>query len=73
MRFRKEMPMGEAVNIFISHYGGDAEYLPKLRNLLATKGYEVRDSSIDERNPNNANNPEYIRSLIRPKLTGQGK
>jgi hypothetical protein len=33
----------------------------------------VRDSSIDERNPNNAKNPDYIKSLIRPKIDWAGK
>lgn len=62
-----------SINIFISHYHGDADFLPKLRNLLIKKGYDVRDSSIDERNPNNANNPDYIKSLIRPKIEWAGK
>ena len=62
-----------SVNIFISHYHLDAEFLPRLRNLLIKGGYDVRDSSIDERNPNNAKNPDYIKSLIRPKIEWAGK
>ena len=58
------MTKKEPINIFISHYHGDAKYLEKLRKTLKQKGYEVRDSSIDERNPNNAKNPDYIKSKI---------
>lgn len=63
----------EVVNIFISHCGEDADCLEKLRILLKKQGYEVRDSSIDERNPNNAKDPEYIKTLIRPKIDWAGK
>lgn len=63
----------EPINVFISHYHGDADALPKLRDLLSKRGYEVRDSSIDERNPNNANNLDYIKTLIRPKIEWAGK
>lgn len=66
------MSKKETINIFISHHGEDAEYLPKLRSELEKKGYGVRDSSIDERNPNNAKNPEYIKTLLRPKIDWAG-
>jgi len=67
------MAKKEPVNIFISHCGEDADQLENLRKLLKGKGYEVRDSSIDERNPNNAKDPEYIKSLLRPKIDWAGK
>jgi hypothetical protein len=67
------MAKKEPVNIFISHCGEDADQLENLRNLLKAEGYEVRDSSIDERHPNNAKDPEYIKSLIRPKIDWAGK
>jgi hypothetical protein len=61
------------INIFISHCAEDAAYLKNLRNLLEKKGYKVRDSSIDERDPNNAKHPEYIKTLIRPKIDWAGR
>lgn len=64
--------MAKTINIFISHYGEDAEALPRIRSMLSRRGFEVRDSSIDERNPNNANNPDYIKSLLRPKIDWAG-
>lgn len=66
------MPKKKPINIFISHCGEDADQLKNLRNLLKKQGYKVRDSSIDERNPNNAEDPEYIKSLLRPKIDWAG-
>jgi len=66
------MPRKESINIFICHCGEDADQLHKLRSLLKRGGYDVRDSSVDERNPNNAKNPEYIKSLLRPKIDWAG-
>lgn len=60
------------LNLFISHYNKDMEYLPKLKDLLGKRGYTVRDGSIDETEPNNANNPEYIKTLLRPKIKWAG-
>jgi len=61
------------INIFIAHHSKDIKYIPELRALLEKKGYEVRDSSIDENEPNNATNPDYIKSIIRPKIEWAGK
>lgn len=67
------MPEKETINVFISHCGDDADYLDSLTTMLEKKGYEVRNSSLDERDPNNASNPEYIKSLIRPRIEWAGK
>jgi hypothetical protein len=67
------MARRDPINIFISHCGEDADYLEDLRNLITRKGYEVRDSSVDERDPNNAKDPDYIKTLIRPKIDWAGK
>lgn len=66
------MADNEKINIFISHYHKDESDIPKLKKLLEKKGYDVRDSSIDETEPNNANNPDYIKSLLRPKIEWAG-
>lgn len=63
----------ETINVFVSHCGDDAAYLDSLNTMLKNIGYDVRDSSLDERDPNNASNPEYIKSLIRPKIDWAGK
>lgn len=57
--------MAEGIkNIFISHAHEDDQEVQNLRALLDDKGYDFRDSSIDSSNPNNANNPDYIKSSI---------
>ena len=66
--------MKEKINVFISHFGGDEEYVEKIKSLISKHGdYEIRDSSIVESEPNNATNTEYIKSLIRPKIDWAGK
>ena len=63
--------MGNQINLFVSHYGGDEKYIDKFKEI-ANKKYDVRDSSIIESEPNNANNTEYIKSLIRPQIDWAG-
>jgi hypothetical protein len=60
------------INIFIPHYGKDEEHIPKLKKLIESKGYNISDSSIVETKPNNASNPDYIKSLLRPKIDWAG-
>jgi MTH538 TIR-like domain (DUF1863) len=51
-------------NVFISHIHEDDHRLEPLRDLLKSAGMEVRDGSIHSDKPNNAKNPEYIKSSI---------
>lgn len=62
----------KTINVFIPHYGKDEEYIPKLKDLLKGKNYDVRDSSIVETDPNNAKDPDYIKTLLRPKIDWAG-
>lgn len=55
-------------NVFISHYSKDDQHIQKLKNLLNQKGYQLRNSSIDSTKPNNANNMEYIKRLLRGRI-----
>ena len=56
-------------NVFVSHQHDDAERIEELKSLLKKHGFEMRDSSIYEnKNPNNAHNEDYIKSIIRPKI-----
>ncbi|MBW1702467.1 MAG: hypothetical protein JRJ11_13085 [Deltaproteobacteria bacterium] len=61
----------EIHNIFISHYHKDVEELSKLKELLKSRGHEMRDSSIDDSEPNQAKNPDYIKSVITGLEQGQ--
>lgn len=65
--------MDKVKNVFVSHYSKDEENIEKLKDLLSSKGYTLKNSSIDSTKPNNANNPEYIRKLLRDRITWAGK
>jgi hypothetical protein len=51
-------------NVFISHYNKDEAHIGKLKDLLEKSGYILRNSSIDSSKPNDAKNPDYIRTLL---------
>lgn len=65
--------MDDIKNIFVSHYHTDAERIEDLKSLLGKHGMTMKDSSIYEsKNPNNAHNEEYIKSIIRPRIDWAG-
>ncbi len=51
-------------HVFISHVHEDDHRLAPLKDLLNNAGMEVRDGSIHSEKPNNAKNPDYIKSSI---------
>lgn len=59
-------------NVFISHYGKDDESVQALKKMLGEKGYTLRNSSIDSTKPNDAENPEYIKGLLRDGISWAG-
>jgi hypothetical protein len=63
----------ETKNVFISHVHEDDAVLPELKKLLASKGYEIRDASIDSSKPNDAKNEDYIKSqILAPRIQWAG-
>lgn len=67
------MSSDNLVNIFVSHYHSDAENIKNLKELLKKHDTEMRDSSIyEEKSKNNAKDPDYIKSLIRPHINWAG-
>ncbi len=65
--------MADIKNVFISHIHEDDAGLGKLKDLLASKGVEIRDSSIHKGKFNNATNPDYIKSeLLAPQIQWAG-
>ena len=54
----------EKKNVFISHVHEDDAGLAKLQKLLSKHGLEIRDSSINSSNPNNAKSPDYIKPQV---------
>ncbi len=51
-------------NVFISHVHEDDAGLKKLKDLVASKGMEIRDASIHTGKENDAKDPDYIKSKI---------
>ena len=64
--------MGKTKNVFISHYSKDEENIERLKSLLAEKGYQIKNSSVDSSKPNFANNPEYVKRLLRMRIHWAG-
>lgn len=63
----------KVTNIFISHVHEDDEQVQGLKSLLKGKGYDVKDSSIDSSKPNEASNPDYIKSkILGPRIDWAG-
>ena len=60
-------------NLFVSHVHEDDAELPALKELLAKSGYEVRDGSIDSSKPNDATDPNYIKTqILAPRIQWAG-
>jgi hypothetical protein len=63
----------ETGNVFVSHVHEDDAGLTDLKSLVASKGFNLRDSSITSDKPNNATSPEYIKSeILAPKIQWAG-
>ena len=61
--------MADTKNIFISHVHEDDALLPKLKNVIADAGMEVRDGSIHSEKPNDAKSEDYIKcEILAPRI-----
>ena len=61
--------MPDKKNVFISHVHEDDELLPKLKELIAKAGMEVRDGPITSDKPNEAQSKEYIKGeILAPRI-----
>ncbi len=65
--------MSNAMNLFVSHKGEDENRIDDFKKLMAKKGYEFRDSSIRESEPNKAQNDDYIKyNILKPAIDWAG-
>ena len=60
-------------NVFVSHRHEDDHLIQKLKDLLAGVGCDVRDSSINASNPNQAKDEGYIKSILADRMQWAGK
>lgn len=65
--------MSDQHNIFISHRHEDDALVDRLKNLLAARGCEVRDSSIYSATPNSARAEGYIKEKLADCIKWAGK
>jgi hypothetical protein len=60
-------------NVFISHIHEDDQRVQDLKALLESKGYEIRDGSIDSSKPNQAQSEAYIKGeILAPRIRWAG-
>ncbi len=64
--------MDKSKNVFVSHFNEDEENIGRLKTLLSSRGYTLKNSSIDSTKPNQAKNPEYIKRLLRMRIQWAG-
>ncbi|MDE0086172.1 MAG: TIR domain-containing protein [Candidatus Poribacteria bacterium] len=63
----------EIKNVFISHIHEDDEGLPKLKDIAAKNGLQLRDYSITSDKPNRAKNEDYIKwEILNPRIEWAG-
>ena len=61
--------MSKERNIFISHYSKDEENIEKMKELLLSKNYKLKNSSIDKTKRNEAKNEDYIEKILKDRIT----
>lgn len=60
-------------NVFVSHLHEDDARIGGLRDLVADRGLEIRDSSINALRPNRAKDPDYIKhEILAPRIDWAG-
>ena len=66
--------MSETHNVFVSHRHEDDALIGDFKEMLQGQDVEIRDSSIDSADPNNAKNPDYIKAqILAPRIQWAGK
>jgi hypothetical protein len=56
--------MADGKNVFVSHIQEDEAHIDGMKTLLSNRGFELKDSSITSARPNEAHDPDYIKSQI---------
>jgi ribonuclease BN (tRNA processing enzyme) len=65
--------MADIKNVFISHIHEDDAGLGKLKELLKSRGMDIRDASIHTGKENSAKEPDYIKTgILAPQINWAG-
>lgn len=62
------MAKSDENHMFVSHYHEDEEHIKGLKELLGNT-YKFKNSSVTSEKFNRANNPDYIKSLLRSRIS----
>lgn len=66
--------MSDINNVFLPHRHEDDALVGAFKDLMKSKGVEIRDSSITRDKPNQARSPDYIkREIFAPGIDWAGK
>lgn len=66
--------MSETHNVFMSHRHEDDHHIANFKQLMEGRGVQIRDASITSDRPNQASNPDYIKSeILAPGIQWAGK
>jgi len=66
-------PISMLSSLGSGHRHEDDSLISELKELLSKAGCEVRDSSINADNPNQANDEGYIKSILAERMQWAGK
>ncbi len=58
----------DLINVFVSHYHEDEENIKKMKDLLGGD-FSIRNYSVTSDKYNNAQDKDYIKSLLRPLIS----
>ena len=61
----------ELINVFVSHYHEDEDGIKRMKDLLGDD-YSIRNYSVTSDKYNNAENKEYIKTVLRPLINQAG-
>ena len=66
--------MSDIRNVFLPHRHEDDALVTDFKNLMKSRGVEIRDSSITSDKPNRARSPDYIKTeILAPGIRWAGK
>lgn len=66
-----EIEEKEIINVFCSHFHEDEDSIKSFKELMGDR-YSIRNYSVTSDKYNNAENKEYIKSLLRPLIKEAG-
>jgi len=64
--------MNKHKNVFISHHSKDDDHIQQMKDLLYSKGYTIKNSSVDSTKPNRLTSEAAIKRLLKLRIHWAG-